>query len=144
MKNFKALLGLVALSIVLVGCASGPKYSEVRSTFVQPPQSEGRIFFYRTSSLGAAIQPAVKLNGERVGKAQAKGFFYVDRPAGTYAVETSTEVKRSLNIDLAEGEIKYIRLNMSMGLFAGHVTPELVANAVGEEEIAKCKYMHAE
>jgi hypothetical protein len=44
--------------------------------------------------LGAAVQRAVKLNGEVVGKAVPQGFFYVDRPPGDYTVTTATEVEK--------------------------------------------------
>jgi hypothetical protein len=99
----------------------------------------GRVFFYRTSILGAAIQPDVKLNGEKVGSAKPKGFFYVDRPAGAYKVETSTEVTRTLSFTLEKNQTRYVRLNISMGFFAGHVYPELVDTATAEKEIAACK-----
>jgi len=74
-------------------CLHRPLYHRVRlrnpvqlgSGHIPPVgQDLGRVFFYRTSILGAAIQPDVKLNGEKVGSAKPKGFFYVDRPAGAY------------------------------------------------------------
>ena len=34
-----------------------------------------------------------------------------------------------------------MRFNIAMGFFVGHVNPELVDNAVGEKEIAKCKWI---
>ena len=46
-------VGIVVLVAVLVaGCASGPKYSLVASTFPSMPAQRGRIFFYRPSALG--------------------------------------------------------------------------------------------
>ena len=97
-----------------------------------------RIYFYRTAVLGAAVQPSVKLNGEKIGTAKPKGFFYVDRDPGNYEVETTTEVKRRLSLTLDKGVARYVRLNIAMGFFAGHVYPELVEDATGEKEIAKC------
>jgi hypothetical protein len=82
---------------VLSGCATGPKYTEVASSFDALEPGKGRIFIYRPSSFGAAVQPDVRLNGEVVGKAKPLGFFFVDRAPGEYEIVTSTEVERSLS-----------------------------------------------
>ncbi len=90
--------------------------------------------------LGAALQPEVKLNGEVVGKAVPNGFFYVDQEPGNYKIATSTEVDRHLSLALEKGQTRYVRLNISMGFFVGHVYPELVENEDGEKEIQQCSY----
>lgn len=133
-------LTLVVAAAFLAGCATGPKYGEVKSSIVPLAQDKGRLYFYRTSALGAALNPNVKLNGEVVGTAKAKGFFYTDQPAGNYTVETSTEVSRRLTLQLEQGQTRYVRFNVSMGFFVGHVYPELIENAKGEAEIQKCSY----
>jgi hypothetical protein len=133
-------IGLIAMAMLaLAGCASGPSYKEVSSSFTPVPAQSGRIFFYRTSSMGAAIQPEVKLNGAAVGKAVPKGFFYVDRPAGDYEVNTTTEVKKALTFRLDPGQTRYVRLGVSMGFMAGHINPELVEESVGKSEIETTK-----
>jgi hypothetical protein len=124
----------------MTGCATGSKYSQMKASIPALAQDNGRIYFYRIAELGAAVQPAVKLNGEEVGTAKPDGFFYVDRPPGNYTVETSTEVKRELSLNLDKNQIRYIRLNVSMGFFVGHIYSELVEDAVGENEISDCYY----
>ncbi|MEL7297534.1 MAG: DUF2846 domain-containing protein [Pseudomonadota bacterium] len=141
----KKLLGIIgAISLfAMTGCASGPTFSEHAET-MQPVSAEnGRIYIYRVATLGAAVQPKVRLNDVEVGKAAPKGFFYVDRPAGNYEVAASTEAERNLSMTLEAGEEKYVRLEMKMGLFAGHVKPVLVDAEVGREEIQKTKYIGA-
>jgi Protein of unknown function (DUF2846) len=140
MKRILALLAIAACATLLPGCASGPKFGEVKSSFPPLAQENGRIYFYRTTVLGAGVQPAVKLNGEKIGTAKPQGFFYADRRAGNYEVETSTEVKRRLSLTLDNSQIRYVRLNMAMGFFVGHVYPELVDDQTGEKEICGCKY----
>jgi hypothetical protein len=136
----KAFLLFSFVTIALAGCASGPKYSDI-SSGIQPVDEEiGRIYIYRKAVLGAAVQPAVKLNGEVIGTAVPQGFFFVDRPPGDYEVMTSREVDRSLSFTLDAGETRYVRLNIAMGFFVGHVYPELVEPAVGRREILSCKY----
>jgi hypothetical protein len=139
MKKIVALLILACSALFVAGCASGPNFGAVKDTFPPVGQDMGRIFFYRSAVLGAAIQPDVKLNGEKVGSAKPQGFFYVDRPAGQYKVETSTEVSRSLSFVLERNQTRYVRLNVSMGFFVGHVYPELIDSTIGAQEIAGCK-----
>lgn len=86
------------------------------------------------------IQPQVKLNGEIVGKSTPKGFFYIDRNPGAYEILTSTEVDRKLSLTLEKGQTRYVRLNVSMGFFAGHVYPELVDSETSEAEIKDCHF----
>ncbi len=122
------------------GCASGPTYEEYSSTIEPPLPLDGRIYIYRTTTFGAAVQPAVMINGEEVGKSNPKSFFYVDRLAGKYEVSVSTKAERSLSLTLEEGEVKYVRLDVKMGLFVGHVEPVLVDKAVGEQELKSINY----
>lgn len=135
----RAFATILATSI-LFGCATGPKFSEVSSSIRDPASDNGRIYIYRTAVFGAAVQPEVRLNGEMVGKAVPKGFFYVDRKPGDYKIATSTEVERHLSLKLDRGQTRYVRLNISMGFFVGHVYPELVENSVGMQEIQQCSY----
>lgn len=75
-----------------------------------------------------------------VGKAVPNGFFYADRIAGSYQVATETEVERKLTFTLEAGQVRYVRLNMAMGLFVGRVQGELVDEATGKSEIADLRY----
>jgi hypothetical protein len=60
----------VLASIMLTACAtSGPKFSEMNATMAAVQPEMGRIYFYRTALLGAAVQPEVRLNGQAVGRA---------------------------------------------------------------------------
>jgi hypothetical protein len=140
MKKSLSLLIIGCCAALISGCATGPKYNEVKASIPPLSQESGRIYFYRTAVLGAAVQPAVKLNGQEIGTAKPKGFFYVDRAPGDYQVETSTEVKRRLSLTLDKGQARYVRLDISMGFFVGHVYPELVENEAGEKEISECSY----
>ena len=132
----------VAALLVLGGCAtSGPTYTEFQPTAPKLDPANGRIYLYRSSVLGAAVQPAVRVNNEVVGAAQPLGFFFVDRKPGEYVISTTTEVERNLSLTLEAGQTRYVRLNISIGFFIGHVYPELVDNDVGEKEIQECHYL---
>jgi hypothetical protein len=128
MKTALNAFAAIFVAFFLAGCATGPKFSEISSSINEPAADKGRIYIYRTAVLGAAVQPEVKLNGEVVGKAVPNGFFYVDRGPG------------DLSLTLDKDQTRYVRLNISMGFFVGHVYPELVENSVGKQEIQQCSY----
>lgn len=127
---------LVAGPALLAGCASGPKMAEMRSIIPPVPAGMGRIYVYRPSSFGFGLKPDVMLNGQRVATSEALGFFFIDRPPGTYEVSTSTEVERKASFALAVGETKYVRTSVSLGVLVGRLIPELVTQAEGEKEMA--------
>ncbi|HXP74156.1 MAG TPA: DUF2846 domain-containing protein [Stellaceae bacterium] len=129
------------LLLLLAACASGPQFSQMQSSLPALSADNCRIFVYRSTVLGAAIQPSVKINGDVVGSAVPRGFFYVDRPPGDYEITTITEVTRTLSLHLDAGQTRYVRLGISMGFFVGHVYPELVDDAAGSAEIQELHYI---
>ena len=133
------LLTLVA-TLALAGCATGPRLREIEARMPPLPAEQGRIYFYRKAVFfGDGLQPAVMLNGEQVGKSVPDGFFFVDRSAGSYVVSTSTEVTRTMSIELGRHEEKYVKLAVSMGVFVGHLSPELVERG---QALADLRDMH--
>ncbi len=142
MKALAKMIITITLIFLLFGCATtGLRFSEMKSSLSKLNPDSGRIYIYRKSVFGAAIQPKVFINDEEVGRAVPKGFFYVDREAGKYEIKTSTEVKRTLSLLLENGQVRFVRLNISVGFFVGHVYPKLVENDVGESEIQKLRYI---
>lgn len=141
---FTSSIKLAFVTVVLAAlgaCASsGPTYSEAAKTVTAPAGDVSRIYFYRPSAFGAAVQPEVRLNGEVVGRAVSHGYFYVDRAPGAYEVTTTTEVERKLSLTLDRGQTRYVRLNISLGFFVGHVYPELVDDDVAGREIKDLHY----
>ena len=138
MKIITRILAAGLVALALVGCAAGPKFSEVSSKIPAVPADSGRVYVYRTAIVGAAVQPDVKIDGKVVGKAVPQGFFYVDLPAGNHEIVTSTEVDRKLSLTLDKGQTRYVRLDIGLGFFVGHIYPKLVDPAVGAKEIQEC------
>jgi hypothetical protein len=138
----RSLYFFIIISVVLfVSCASGVPFTELNPSPNAELPNTGRIFFYRvTGAGGAAIQPDILLNGEKIGTSIPQGFFYLDKPAGEYTVITSTEVKRKVSFVLDEGQTRYIRFKISIGFFVGHVYGELVDPEEAKKEIIQCKY----
>ena len=84
MRNIVRLAAVIYAAAFLTSCATGPKYEEVESSIPGLTPSNGRIYFYRNVSMliGAGLQPAVLLNGTKVGNATPGGFFFVDHSPG--------------------------------------------------------------
>lgn len=141
MRSAMKLCLILALAALIGGCAtSGPKVAELPATKMAPPAGEGRIYIYRTALYGAAVQPEVKVNGVVVGRAVPNGFFYVDRKPGNYEITTTTEVERKLSLTLEPGQIRYAKLNLSLGFVVGHVYAELMESDVAAKEMADLRY----
>ena len=134
-------VGACGALLLVAACATGPKFDAVQTGFPAVPPDQGRIYIYRiTGMVGAALQPAVKLDDVKIGESVAEGFFYVDRPPGQYTISTTTEKREAVTFTLAAGEVKYVRMGVGLGLFVGHVIPTVVDNEQGEREIRECHY----
>lgn len=138
LARITSVLALVAL---VAGCATGPKYSEVASRMPSVKPGEGRIFFYRSSSMvGAAVQPDVRLNSEVVGSSKPGGYFYVDRPAGNYVASASTETEKTASFVLAAGETKYLKTSPSFGLVIGRIVITIEPPESARQELASLSH----
>ena len=134
-------LGTLALGLLLAGCATGAKYTEVASTIAPVPPSQGRIYFYRPSALGAAVQPDIKLNGQKVGTAKPHGFYFVDRAPGDYEVSAATETEKKLTFTLEPQQERFVRLKIQIGVFVGRIVPELVDKAEAVDELKDLSFI---
>jgi len=141
MRLSRVLFAAVLVVLAFTGCASGPKYAEVRPTLASPAPSQGRIIFYRPSALGAAVQPDIKLNGQKVGTAKPHGFYFVDRAPGNYEVTAATETEKKLTFTLEPRQERFVRLKIQMGLMVGRIVPELVDRSEAESELKDLAYI---
>ncbi|WP_416050100.1 DUF2846 domain-containing protein [Cupriavidus basilensis] len=134
-------MGGMAMSLLMAGCASGVKHSDMAASIPTIKPGEGRIYFLRSASMfGAAIQPDLRLNGQVVGESKPGGFFFVDRPAGKYVASAATETEKTLSFALDGGETKYVRSSPSMGLMVGRVVLELETPDKAKEELPSLSY----
>ncbi|MBN2063635.1 MAG: DUF2846 domain-containing protein [Sedimentisphaerales bacterium] len=129
------------MAVNMIGCASGVSYKDYQGSMTKLNSEQSRLIIYRTAVIGAAIQPKVYLDEEVVCKAVPKGFAYKDVAPGDHQINCSTEVKRSLSLTTKPGQTKYVRLDVTMGFFAGHVSPVPVEEADALNELNGCKYI---
>jgi hypothetical protein len=146
---FKCLkIGALAALIVsvvpsaAVRAADNTTYAVLHASEPAIPEGQGRIYFYREDGLvGVALQPTIMINGESSGgRAKPGDYFYVDRPAGSYAISTETEKKEAVTLALAAGQSLYVRFDVSMGFFVGHVSPSIIDPQQAVTEIKDCDW----
>ncbi len=141
-RSFLKLAGMAMAVTALAGCAaSGARYDQVASSMPSLKAGEGRVYFFRASSMvGAAVQPDIRLDGAVVGESKPGGFFYVDRPAGSHVASSATETEKVVTFVLEPGESKFVRSSISMGLVVGRVVLELEAPEKARTELASLAY----
>jgi hypothetical protein len=135
-RLFVASLAPIGGTLLLAGCATGPKYAEVASRIPPVPAGRSRVWFFRDGSpIGSGIQPSVMLDGAKVGDSVPGGFFFHDVAPGNHEVLLSTEVDRKLTFTTAPGEQRYVRMTVTLGALIYRVYPELVPPETGRAEI---------
>ena len=141
MKNFASVFAALMLALLFVGCATGPRYDSVKDTFPPLTADAGRIFIYRDAIYNPKKTPDILLNGEAIGKSEAAGFLYIDRPAGEYKIEIAGESSPPAIFTLSRGQTLYVRIGLHSNLVINRQYPEVVDDATGQREIVACKYV---
>lgn len=136
---------IACLMVFLSGCAAtGIKGGEMQSELDAVGPNQGRIFFYRSSSMvGAAIRPNISLNGAVVGESQPGGFFYVDVEPGIHQATARTEVLATLMIPIKAGERRYVRSSIHFGVLIGRVELALMDATQAEGELGALSFTGA-
>lgn len=134
-------LFLLLLAALVSGCASGPKYSEIKNSIPELNPEMGRIYFYRPSVVGAAVQPNILLNGTVVGEMVPNGFFYVDRTPGSYMATARTESEATLQLTLQPNQTQYVKGSISIGFFVGRPNLMLVDQMNALTELQDLAYI---
>lgn len=132
-------LALAGSACGLVSCATGPAYSEVKSTLPPIAKGHGRVFVYRPSTFGAAIKPDVKIDDKVIGTSEGRGFLYSDQTAGTHQISIGTEWTHRNSVTVKPGQPSFVRCKVTPGVIAAHVIPDQVDQATGESDIQSCK-----
>lgn len=146
MISFRQAWAVPALGLALFalnGCATqGDRYAEMAQLRQAPAPGMARVYIYRKplSVDGALVQPVLDVNGKAMGKALANGFFFVEGAAGDYKISTDGDIDHAVTVNVPAGQVRYVRLDVSMGLLGGHATPVLVDAAEGSKDIQDCHH----
>lgn len=141
MGRWSRWVGMAYVALCLVGCgATGPRYSEIESKLPPLEKDQGRIFFYRASFLGGAVQPDVRLNGQVIGTSQPNSFFFVDRPEGNYKASAQTEAEATVNVKVLPMTVSYVAMGITMGIMVGRPTFSLVTETQAKSDLPALAY----
>lgn len=140
---FRMALALAGAALLLTGCA-GPRYADVATRIPDIESGSGRIYFYQLAATGVdAAQPAILVDGRKVGRSKPGRFFFVDRPAGTPVLTVAPDRKdpeASLKPTLAAGQTVYIRVDVEGGKQVLRLEPSA---DVATQSLANLKYWGA-
>ena len=121
MKGWTRLtLAASAAALLLAGCA-GPRYGEIAAQIPTIEAGNGRIYVYQPAQAdgsGSAAEPAILVDGRKIGRSKPGRFFFVDRPAGRHTVATATDKKAgraALDVPVDAGQTRYVRTEVVSG-----------------------------
>lgn len=133
----KLMLAAASAALLLSGCA-GPRYADVASKIPTLDPQHGRIYFYQLASAAgaAATEPAIMVDGRKVGRSKPARFFFVDRPAGTVALAFADRAgpNEALSVPLAAGQTRYVRVDIEGGqqVLRQEASEEAARQAMGD------------
>lgn len=146
-RSFKMIAAAALGAALLAGCG-GPRYKDVAGTIPVMVPDTGRIYFYQPPApLGVvSSQPYLRVNGMKVGRSKPGSFFYVNRPAGKYEIDTLRDGE-SLSFTLAPGQTRYVRLSIEGATGNGSAGRQDMrleeSEAVAQHELSPLKYWGA-
>lgn len=121
---------------------AAPRSPTVAAKIHPIPPGHARVFFYREQGhAGARMKPDVDLDGEKIGKSNEGGFFFIDRLPGAYMVSTTTETKYEVQLDLEAQQTIYVNTKIGMGFWVDRVRPVLEEQEVAMKTLRKCRYI---
>jgi hypothetical protein len=111
------------LVLLLAGCAAtGMPAVQMQDALATLPSRMGRIVFYRDNAFaGAAVQPSILVDGTVVGESKPGCFFFSDVTPGAHEIEARTEASTRMSVSIDEGQTRYVRSAISMGIMVGRV-----------------------
>lgn len=130
---------LPCLRLLLLLLALAPTAAAEPMTAVEaPPPALARIYFYRQfTPLLIALSPEVIVNGKSVGDLSLGEVFFRDARPGRYRIFLAGDPEGVLELDLAAGEIGFVRATLRVGLTSTRIAPEEIAPAVAAAEIGQ-------
>jgi len=113
MKSSFKMIAAAALGAALLAGCGGARYKDVAGSIPFMVPDTGRIYFYQPPAPIGVVsnQPYLRVNGVKVGRSKPGSFFYVNRPAGQYEIDTLRDDDK-LSFTLAPGQTRYVRLSI--------------------------------
>lgn len=140
------LVGLLAGSVLVTGCASVPMASSERDaqskTFSAKPD-KANVYVYRNESIGAAVKMDLDVDGKSIGQTVAKSYFAVEVTPGKHTLISKAENDSVLEVDTQAGKNYFIWQEVKMGLLYARNRLQLVDDTTGKAGVSECKLIEA-
>ena len=134
---------LIALTLVMAGCASTSQSSTRNTPSATLPDGRGRITFYRPNGIfGYAQRADILLDGSKVGKSAPGVKFSVDTTPGTHHISVPNVMysgERTLDVTVRGKEVTYVKTSLGGSAYGGRTNVEAVNAAQGAQETASLK-----
>jgi hypothetical protein len=123
---------------IFSGCtAKGPQFS----SFEKPKEGNSKVYIYRTSLFGGAINPDIfqkNLDTNEsllLGEVKSMGYISTEIKPGNYEFWAKTEAKNEVLISAKANETYCIEHYITMGFFIGHPQFKIIPIDKCEREI---------
>lgn len=114
-SSFKKYM-YIPVFLAITACATGAKMSESPAANEAIADGKSRIVFYRTSILGAAIQPIVHVDGVDTARCAPNGVFTVDVVPGKHILSATTQGEHTSYVSTEAGQTTYVKCEVGFGL----------------------------
>lgn len=128
---------LAAGALAGSGCATlGPVYTKVDKV----PEGRGLVYVYRPGGIiGGAVAYDVKVGDKVVTTLHSGGYYPYFSMPGEVEFWAKTESRSAVTIDVAPGQVYYLKGTVGVGFIVARPHLMIVPNEVGEKEIGECK-----
>jgi hypothetical protein len=126
------------LAIVAAACTQprGPNIESDAAALAPPPQGLARIYFYRSGTpLMAMVEPAVIVNGRKVGELAPGEVFYRNARPGQYKVWLDTDAEAPVAFRLEAGARRFVRVEPDWAGLGWELTASLAGRAEAEADM---------
>ena len=137
MRKYNFILS-ICVSILLSGCASGPKFSGLE----EPQPDESIIYYLREPSIaGATVFYTIYENGEPVTRLYNGGYYPHHTNPGEKHIEATTEASDELSLTAKKGERYFVKGGLSLGLVVGHPILKVIDENSALKYLQDCKLL---
>ncbi len=110
----------VLLSLLIAAPALAAEGTNVPATLPAPPEGQGQVVFWRGATImGGGLGCGVNQGAERISALGRGKYFILNLAPGAYEFNAKSEAKDVLNIEVAAGEIQYVKCTIKMGVIVG-------------------------
>lgn len=141
------LLGLLAITAMLSGCASVPMASleqDQQAKQFEAVPDKANIYLYRNENFGGAIAMPVALDGQIAGKTGPKTYFVWSVEPGEHEISSLTENTAKIKVDAKAGENHFIWQEVKMGMWTARSQLHEVDQEEGKKGVGECKLAETE